>query len=139
SLDDLPRILQSAELMGFAGLNVTHPCKQAVIPLLDELSEEARTIGAVNTIQLKAGKRCGFNTDAYGFAESFRRGLPDAPLSRVLQIGAGGAGAATAYALLKLGAQSLCLFDTQADRATALASNLQGTFGSARIRVTNDL
>jgi shikimate dehydrogenase len=139
SLEDLPRVLQSAELMGFAGLNVTHPCKQAVIPLLDELSEEARAIGAVNTIQLEAGKRYGFNTDAYGFAESFRRGLPNAPLSRVVQIGAGGAGAATAYALLKLGAGCLCIFDVEQDRAAALAANLGRIFGAGRIRAVNEL
>lgn len=138
-LNDLPRVLESAELMGFAGLNVTHPCKQAVIPLLDELSEEARAIGAVNTIQLKAGKRRGFNTDAYGFAESFRRGLPNTPLSRIVQIGAGGAGAATAYAMLKLGAECLSVFDMQQDRAMALASNLGRTFGPERIRVASDL
>jgi shikimate dehydrogenase len=138
-LDDLPRVLASAELMGFAGLNVTYPCKQAVIPLLHELSEEARAIGAVNTIRFKDGKRLGFNTDAPGFAASFRRGLPDAPLSRIAQLGAGGAGAATAYALLQLGAESLSVFDVHPDRAAALVDSLAQTFGSARIQLAEDL
>ena len=139
SLDDLPRVLDSAELMGFAGLNITHPCKQAVIPLLHELSEEARAIGAVNTVKFAAGRRFGYNTDAQGFAESFRRGLPDVPLSRVTQLGAGGAGAATAYALLKLGVTQLSIFDVDIGKARALVANLQKVFGAGRIGVTDDL
>jgi shikimate dehydrogenase len=119
-VDALPRVLAGAELMGFAGLNVTHPCKQAVIPLLNELSEEARAIGAVNTVRLSDGHRKGYNTDASGFAESFRRGLPEVPLDRVVQIGAGGAGAATAYAMLKMGAKHLQIVDTTPERADGL-------------------
>jgi shikimate dehydrogenase len=134
---DLPRLLDSAELMGFAGLNITHPCKQAVIPLLDELSEEARAIGAVNTVRFADGKRYGFNTDAQGFAESFQRGLPDAPRDRVLQIGAGGAGAATAYALLKLGVSQLSIHDVDIQRAEALVTSLGRIFGSGRLSVAH--
>ena len=62
-VDALPRLLDAAEATGFVGLNITHPAKQAVIPLLDELSEEARAIGAVNTIVFKDGRRIGQNTD----------------------------------------------------------------------------
>jgi len=139
SVADLPRLLSSAELTGFAGLNITHPCKQAVIPLLHELSEEARAIGAVNTVRFAGGRRHGFNTDAQGFAESFQRGLPDAARDRVVQIGAGGAGAATAYALLKLGVSALSVFDVDVGRAAALADNLGRIFGAGRIGVTQDL
>ena len=139
SMADLPRLLSSAELTGFAGLNITHPCKQAVIPLLHELSEEARAIGAVNTVRFAGGKRHGFNTDAQGFAESFQRGLPDAARDRVVQIGAGGAGAATAYAMLKLGVSTLSVFDVDVGRAAALADNLGRIFGAGRIGVTQDL
>jgi shikimate dehydrogenase len=138
-LGDLSRVLDSAELMGFSGLNITHPCKQAVIPLLDELSEEARAIGAVNTVRFAGGKRVGFNTDAQGFAESFQRGLPEAPRSRVVQIGAGGAGAATAYALLKSGVGELSLYDVDAGRTSALARNLATLFGGGRIRACQGL
>ena len=95
--DVLPGLLRKAELRGFAGLNITYPCKQAIIPMLDQLSDEARAIGAVNTVRFSDGRRIGFNTDAWGFAESFRRGLPGASLTRVVQVGAGGAGAATAH------------------------------------------
>ena len=139
SVADLPRLLSSAELTGFAGVNITHPCKQAVIPLLHELSEEARAIGAVNTVKFANGKRHGFNTDAQGFAESFQRGLPDAARDRVVQIGAGGAGAATAYAMLKLGVGVLSVFDVDVGRAAALADNLGRIFGAARIGVAPEL
>ena len=82
--EDLPELIRTAERMGFDGLNITHPCKQAVIPLLTELSDDARTIGAVNTVLLRNGRRTGYNTDWSGFAESFRHGLPDAALNRVM-------------------------------------------------------
>jgi shikimate dehydrogenase len=136
---DLPRLLDSAQLLGFAGLNITHPCKQAVIPLLDELSEDARAIGAVNTVRFAQGRRYGFNTDAQGFAESFERGLPDVARNQVIQVGAGGAGAATAYALLKLGVGSLRVFDLDTNRARALVANLERIFGTGRIEVAHDL
>ena len=138
-VEDLPHVLESAELTGFSGLNITHPYKQAVIPLLTELSEEARAIGAVNTVRLGGGKRIGFNTDAQGFAESFQRGLPNAPRKRVVQLGAGGAGAATAYALLKSDVETLLVYDVDAGRALALAQNLESLFGAGRIRVADDL
>lgn len=138
-LEDLPRVIDSAELLGFAGLNITHPCKQAVIPLLDELSEDARAIGAVNTVRFAHGRRFGYNTDAAGFAASFQRGLSDAARQKVVQIGAGGAGAATAYSLLKLGVERLFVFDADSDRAVALAANLGKVFGYGRILATTDL
>ncbi len=75
--------------MHFTGLNITYPCKQAILPLLDELSDEARSIGAVNTVVLKDGKRIGHNTDCLGFAEGFRRNLNDVARQRVVQMGAG--------------------------------------------------
>ncbi len=63
-VDGLPELLGAAERMGFNGLNITHPCKQLVLPLLRALSEDARAIGAVNTVVLKDGKRVRHNTDA---------------------------------------------------------------------------
>ncbi|MBD0275475.1 MAG: shikimate dehydrogenase [Acetobacteraceae bacterium] len=128
----LPELLKAAEWTGFAGLNITHPCKQAVIPLLHELSEDARALGAVNTVVLRDGKRIGHNTDWWGFAEGFRRGLPDARRDRVVQIGAGGAGSAVAHALLTLGAGRLSVFDVDAARAEAVADALCARFGEGR-------
>ena len=116
--------------MGFAGLNITYPCKQAVIPLLDALSEEARALNAVNTVVIGDGKLVGHNTDWSGFAEGFRRGLPHARLDRVVQLGAGGAGAAVAYAALKLGVRELTVFDVDPARSAQLAASLGVKVGS---------
>jgi shikimate dehydrogenase len=135
----LPELLLAAERMGFAGLNITHPCKQAVIPLLDELSDDARALGAVNTVVLRDGRRVGHNTDWYGFAQSLRRNLPDAPRARVVQLGAGGAGAAVAHAMLTLGAGRLTLVDTERPRAERVAAELVARFGAGRAEATDDL
>ncbi|HTR11256.1 MAG TPA: shikimate dehydrogenase [Paraburkholderia sp.] len=135
----LPELLLGAERMGYDGLNITYPCKQAVIELLDELSEDARALGAVNTVLLRDGKRIGHNTDWSGFARAFRRGLPDVSLEAVVQLGAGGAGAAVAHAALTMGAQALTLFDVDAARAEALAAELQARFPAARVRAGGEL
>ncbi len=135
----LPDLLLAAERMNYTGLNITFPCKQAIIPLLDELSPEARGIGAVNTVVLKDGKRVGHNTDCLGFAEGFRRGLPDVARKRVVQMGAGGAGAAVAHALLSEGVQQLSIFDVDIERAESLANNLNQHFGAGRAMAGHDL
>ncbi len=137
--DDLPRLLADAEQAGFAGLNITHPCKQAVIAHLDDLAPDAQRLGAVNTVVLKDGRRYGHNTDWWGFAEGFRRGLPDADLSFAVQLGAGGAGVATAYAALSLGLKCLMVFDREPERAQSLASMLSGFFPEAEIAAGTDL
>jgi shikimate dehydrogenase len=82
--------LEIAEDLGYSGVNITYPYKQAVIDCLDDLSPSAARIGAVNTVKFMAGKRVGHNTDVIGFAESMREGLPGASLQRVLQLGACG-------------------------------------------------
>jgi shikimate dehydrogenase len=135
----LPELLLAAERMNYTGLNITFPCKQAIIPLLDELSPEARGIGAVNTVVLKDGKRIGHNTDCLGFAEGFRRGLQGVAVERVVQMGAGGAGAAVAHALLSEGVQQLSIFDVEISRAQSLADNLNQHFGSNRAVAGHDL
>lgn len=135
----LPDLLDDAEARGLIGLNITHPCKQVVIPYLDELSDEARALGAVNTVVLKDGKRFGHNTDWWGFAESFRRGLPGADLSAAVQIGAGGAGVATAYAILSLGLTALTVFDREPDRAEQLVQTMSVLFPEASITASPDI
>ncbi|MHA6197451.1 shikimate dehydrogenase [Pseudomonas wadenswilerensis] len=135
----LEELLTASQYMGFTGLNITFPCKQAILPLLDELSPEARGIGAVNTVVLKDGRRIGHNTDCLGFAEGFRRGLPDASRQRVVQMGAGGAGAAVAHALLSEGVEQLTVFDVEAERAQALVDNLNQHFPGSRAKVGHDL
>jgi shikimate dehydrogenase len=137
--DDLPRLLDAAERVGFTGLNITFPFKQAVIAHLDELSDGARRIGAVNTVSFKGGKRTGYNTDVAGFAESFARGLPNVATDNAVQIGAGGAGSATAQALLESGVKKLILFDTDGARLSGLVRKLQSEFGQNRALAGDDI
>ena len=137
-VEALPNLLTAAERMGFDGLNITHPCKQLVLPLLHDLSDDARAIGAVNTVVLRDGRRIGHNTDASGFAAAFRRGLPDVRLDRVVQFGAGGAGCAVANAALGLGVGQLTLVDTDAGRAGALVGSLCARFGAGRAVVGDE-
>lgn len=137
--EELPAVVEAAQRLGFAGLNITFPFKQAVLSLLDELSDSARAIGAVNTVEFRDGSRIGHNTDVSGFASGFRSGLPDATMDRVLQVGCGGAGSATAHALLStLGAGHLSLFDTDAARAQALHDQLAQAYGVERVAIVSD-
>jgi shikimate dehydrogenase len=128
----LPRLLSEAESAGFSGVNITHPCKQIVIDYLDDLSPEARSIGAVNTVVFQAGKRTGHNTDCWGFAQAFRESADGALLRKVVQLGAGGAGAAVAHALLDMRAGSVLLCDVDEERAKRLARKLCDHFGDER-------
>jgi len=137
--DALPDLLKEAEALGFTGLNITYPCKQSVMALLHELSDDARVIGAVNTVVLADGKRAGHNTDWSGFADSFRRDLGDVNKNRVVQLGAGGAGAAVAHAMLTLGAGQLSIFDLDTARAHHLAHELRVRFGADRAAAVTDL
>jgi len=135
----LGQVLEEAESAGFLGLNVTHPCKQLVIEHLHELSADARALGAVNTVVFSAGRRVGHNTDWWGFGEGFRTGLPGAAVDVVVQLGAGGAGSATAYAMLRMGTRRLRVFDIDRAKAQQLAVTLADTFGADQIEVILDL
>ena len=136
---ELGPLLAGLEGAGYRGLNVTYPYKQRVMPLLDELSDAARAVGAVNTVVFRDGRRYGHNTDYWGFAESLRRGLPQADLSCVLLLGAGGAGGAVANALLDQGVGRLLLRDLDGDRAAALVAGLAARFGPDRVAQVTDL
>jgi shikimate dehydrogenase len=131
-------LLTAVRLAGYDGLNVTHPCKQVVLEHLDELSDDAAALGAVNTVIFRDGRAIGHNTDWSGFARSFDRGLPDAPVDDVVLLGAGGAGSAVAHALLSLGTKRLTVVDLDGDRAAELAEALGARFGAGRA-VSGDL
>jgi shikimate dehydrogenase len=131
----LASLVDAAERDGFAGLNITHPCKESVLPLLDTVSDDARKIGAVNTIVFTGRARVGWNTDWWGFRESVAHGLRGAPFARVVQLGAGGAGAATAYAALHMGVTRLAIFDVIDGRADALAERMNTHFPGRAIAV----
>ena len=138
-VEALPGLISAARTMGFAGLNITYPCKQAVIPLLDELSDEAAAMGAVNTVIVKDGKLIGHNTDGSGWAWAFKRRLPDARLDKVVQLGAGGAGSAVSEAVLRLGAQHLVVVDRDAERARSLAERLRTLHPHREIDASTDV
>lgn len=146
-LDALPGrtlegLLQAAKLAGFAGLNITYPCKEAVIPLLDDVSPEAAQIGAVNTVTFDAhGRTTGHNTDRIGFRRSFEEelGREAAEGKTAVLVGAGGAGRAVAFALLDLGIASLQIFDIDAHRAANLVADLMRHVEPRRCQLVNDL
>jgi shikimate dehydrogenase len=100
-IEDFKTLLQKE--LNFAGLNVTIPYKQAIIPFLDELSPQALQIGAVNTIQIIEGKLIGHNTDVYGFQTSLEKSLSVTQFhSKALVLGTGGASRAVVYALQEM-------------------------------------
>lgn len=131
---EVEQMVHAARAMGFSGLNVTFPYKQAVMAFLDALSENAERVGAVNTIVFKDGVMRGHNTDLWGFAEGFRRNMDGADLSVVAIFGAGGAGAAVSRALLQLGVQELLIVDIDAERAGELCSRLADDFVGRIVR-----
>ncbi|AZO48801.1 MAG: shikimate dehydrogenase [Mesorhizobium sp.] len=135
----LPDLLDEAEQRGFAGSNITHPCKQTVIAHLSRLSEDAEMLGAVNTVVFRNGERIGHNTDWYGFYENFQRGLPDVAKSHAVLLGAGGAGVAVAHAAIKLGIETLSIFDQDSKRAETLAQQLNDRFSRDCARATTDV
>jgi shikimate dehydrogenase len=137
-VEALPSLLRTARMLGFAGLNITFPCKQAVIPLLDELSDEARAMGAVNTVVIRGDRLVGHNTDGSGWRWGFERVLPQADLNRVVLLGGGGAGSAIAHALLRMGCAQLVVIDHDAQRAKGLASNLAAQYPRANVEGSSD-
>lgn len=137
--EDLPNLVKAMRAIGFAGFNVTFPYKQAILPLLDELSDEAQAMGAVNTVVNVDGRLVGHNTDGSGWAWGFRRALPEADLSRVVLLGAGGAGSAIADAALRLGVGHLTVVDIDPARIEALAAKLNAQHGAGRVSASTDI
>jgi quinate/shikimate dehydrogenase (NAD+) len=123
--EDVGDLVAHARQLGFAGLNITHPCKQAVVKYLDELAPEAAALNAVNTVVFTDRRAVGHNTDWSGFLAGFRRGLPDVRVRDVVLLGAGGAGTAVAFALVRLGARHLTVVDVVLERAELLAAAVQ--------------
>jgi shikimate dehydrogenase len=121
---DLPRVLDAVRWAGFAGVNVTHPFKEAVLPLLDEVDPGAARIGAVNTVTCRDRRLRGYNTDALGFVLAWRETFGERGPGEVVLLGAGGAGRAIGHALAELGARRLIVHDPEASRAEAVAHAL---------------
>lgn len=132
--EHLRALLGFAVELGFDGLNVTHPIKQAMRPLVDTVAPEVEAIGALNTVVIRDGVTVGHNTDVTGFAQAFREGLPDADLGEVLLLGAGGAGTAVAHALVGLGVTHLAVADVDAGRVDELVGSIGRAHPGAAVR-----
>ncbi|MDM4762032.1 shikimate dehydrogenase [Galbitalea sp. SE-J8] len=128
----LAAAVAGAKAMGWLGFNCSLPHKQAVIPLLDELAQSARLIGAVNCAVERDGAWVGENTDGQGFVAALRE-IVDPAGQRVVVLGAGGAGRAIAVELALAGAASVTIVNRDVEKARALADVIvEGTTATAR-------
>lgn len=118
---DLEQAIEGLVALNFSGCNVTIPHKQSVLPYMDEISDSAQAIGAVNTILIQNGKLIGSNTDLEGFLNNLKAAGVDAHGMNVLLLGAGGAARAVAYALARSGASSVVILNDIFEQAEALA------------------
>ncbi|MBP0444164.1 shikimate dehydrogenase [Roseomonas sp. SSH11] len=126
----LRRILDGIRLIGFAGINVTFPYKQSVIPFLDAMDPGASQIGAVNLVTVRDGGLTGHNTDATGFLSGLRETIGEAVTSGpAVLVGAGGAGRAIAWALAQAGVPEVRVLDQDRSRAESLARDASGWGG----------
>ena len=124
--EELKVLLEGVRRLGFAGINVTFPYKEAVVDLLDELSPGAAKIGAVNTVVVRDARLTGHNTDTTGFARAITPFVTASSQGAVAVIGAGGVGKAIAFALAGLGVTELRIFDSDHAKAADLAARLEG-------------
>ncbi|MFJ6651844.1 shikimate dehydrogenase [Microbacterium sp. NPDC091313] len=137
--EDVGEVLARARADGFAAVNVTHPCKQLVMRHLSGLDPDAERLGAVNLVVFAPdGAAHGYNTDWVGFRDALETVVPRGRRGDVLQIGCGGAGAATAYALLASGTARLRLHDADPGRARDLAERMTSLFPAQEVAIADD-
>lgn len=123
--EDLEIALKGINALNFVGINVTLPHKTSILDLLDEISVEARLIGAVNTVVFKDGRSLGYNTDGQGFIRSLlEEGKIDPLQKKVLILGSGGAARAVAVALALRGVKDLVIVNRTMEKAKNLVSEL---------------
>ena len=123
-------ILQTARDMGLSGLNITAPFKAGMIELLDKITEEARIIGAVNTIIALNGGWQGYNTDFIGVVKALKINGQDVKNKRIAVLGAGGAGRAAAFGALREGAERVVLLNRTEKKAAEAADRLGCDYAS---------
>lgn len=134
--DELKLLLEGVRRLGFAGINVTYPYKEAVLPLLDELSPGAAEIGAVNTVVVRGGRLTGHNTDTSGFGRAVAALVNGSRRGPVAVIGTGGVGKAIAFALAGLGVGDIRIFDADRTKAERLLAQMRPRTG---VRVASDI
>ena len=124
---DLRAMLEGVRLLGFAGVNVTFPYKEAVVPLLDALAPGVADLGAVNTVVVSRDHRLtGYNTDSTGFGRALRAEIGGDLGGPVALVGAGGVGRAIGFALAGMKVPQIRVFDRDKAKAEALVSALAG-------------
>lgn len=128
--DDLEIAVRAIRALGLGGANITIPHKEKVVQYLDEIEEQAKLIGAVNTVVNRDGCLVGYNTDASGFLESLRHDAEFEPCGKhAVILGAGGAARAVAFALISAGVKRLGIFNRNPSRAEALGREIFGLNG----------
>lgn len=141
--ENVKEAISSLKAIGFGGVNVTVPHKQAVCPYLDKISTEARLIGAVNTIEIKDGKLIGHNTDAYGFTQSLKtEGKTQIKNKTMFLFGAGGAGLAVAAGSALEGLKTLYIRELNSEQGNNLITRLNQNFPDLKtvyIKDTKDI
>ncbi|MEW5798848.1 MAG: shikimate dehydrogenase [Bacteroidota bacterium] len=139
TLEMLPNLIASMRALNFRGANVTLPYKQEVIPLVDEVSEEAKVIGAVNTIVNNSGRLVGYNTDAHGVYISLAYYAESIKNNHVVIFGAGGAARATVYAVAKFFApKRIMIVNRTLENAKKIAEEFGPKFKLTKFFFTND-
>lgn len=137
--DYLGEAVKAVMPLGIKGLNITVPHKEKVIQFLDDLSEEARLIGAVNTIDIRNDRMIGHNTDGRGFLRSLREETGFRPKGKnILIVGSGGAARAIGFSLALEGAANILLADIDLDKASALASDIRAKTGVVADKISVD-
>jgi len=132
--EDLRQAVEALRALNIAGINVTIPHKESIIPFLDGISREVDLIGAVNTVKLERGQLKGYNTDAQGFLESLQENGIEPQGMKALVIGAGGASRAVVCALGKAGAREVVIANRTLARAEEIAAKQNELFGGKNIR-----
>ncbi len=128
--DRLAEAAQALIPLNLQGVNITVPHKEKIIPFLDELSKEARLIGAVNTIELKEGRLIGHNTDGRGFLRSLKEQARFNPKGKTFfLVGSGGAARAVVFSLALAGASAIWIRDIDSQKADVLAENVREKTG----------
>lgn len=131
--EGLPAAMAGLVALGFIAVNVTLPHKQTVVSLLDEISQEAEAIGAVNMIEFKNGRRTGHNMDGFGFLKAMTERGISVEGFRSLVLGAGGSARAVVYTLLRAGS-SVTILNRTEERARSLAESLRAHAGVLTLR-----
>ena len=138
SPQQLAPAIDGLRALNVAGVNVTIPHKETILPFLDEVDPVARLIGAVNTVVNNSGKLIGYNTDTSGFIRAIHQELNFNPKNRtILLLGAGGACRAAAVGLASTGVKSIIIANRQLSRAEILIDHLRPHFSSVHFKASN--